>query len=110
MMTPEEIAEAKRLFYGEHWKIGTISNQLGRHPDAIRRAIDSESFKRKSRHLPRKTDPYMDFIEETLAQYPTLRSTRIFEMIVSRVSLFTIMTPAFSEIWCQGSRRKNVIS
>lgn len=84
MMTPEEIAEAKRLFYGEHWKIGTISNQLGRHPDAIRRAIDSESFKRKSRNLPRKTDPYMDFIEETLAQYPTLRSTRIFEMIVSR--------------------------
>lgn len=84
MMTPEEATEAKRLFYGEHWKIGTISRQLGRHPDAIKRAVNADSFKRKARILPRKIGPYIDFIEETLKQYPTLRATRIYEMIVSR--------------------------
>jgi transposase len=84
MMCPEEIAEARRLFFGEHWKVGTISEQLHRHPDTIKRAIEADSFLSKSRHVPSKMDPYLGFIEETLKRYPRLRATRIYEMIVSR--------------------------
>jgi hypothetical protein len=43
MMPPEEIAEARRLFYGEHWKVGTIVAHLHRHPDAIKRAIGADN-------------------------------------------------------------------
>jgi transposase len=84
MMSPEEIAEARRLFFGEHWKVGTIAEHLGRHPDAVNRAIDADSFVFKGRHTPSKLDPYLGFIEETLKRYPRLRATRIYEMIVSR--------------------------
>ena len=84
MMSPEEIAEARRLFYGEHWKVGTISDYLRRHPDAIKRAIGAESFVFKGRHVASKLDPYLGFIEETLNRYPRLTATRIYEMIVSR--------------------------
>ena len=84
MMSPEEIAEARRLYYGEHWKIGTISAHLGRHESAIRRAINADSFVRKGRFTPRLIDPYIGFVEETLEKYPRLRATRIHEMIVMR--------------------------
>lgn len=84
MMSPEEMAEARRLFYGEHWKVGTISDHLRRHPDAIKRAIGADSFLSKGRHVSSKVDPYLVFIEETLKRYPRLRATRIYEMIVSR--------------------------
>lgn len=84
MMNPEEIIEAKRLFYGEHWKIGTIASHFQRHPDAINRAVGVESFHRKGRTVARKIDPYLEFIESTLKEYPRLRATRLYEMIVPR--------------------------
>lgn len=84
MMSPEEIAESRRLFFGEHWKVWTIAEYLHRHPDAVKRAIGADSFVSKSRHAPSKLDPYLGFIEETLKKYPKLRATRIYEMIVSR--------------------------
>jgi transposase len=84
MMSANEITEAKRLFYGEHWKIGTIATQMGWHPDAIRRAINTGSFNRKEREVKRLIDPYLEFVEGTLHNYPKLRATRIYEMIVGR--------------------------
>lgn len=84
MMSPEEIAEARRLFFGEHWKVGTIAAHLQRHPDAIKHAIGAESFIVKGRNVESKLDPYLGFVEETLERYPRLRATRIYEMIVSR--------------------------
>ncbi len=84
MLIPEEIAEAKRLFYGEHWKIGTIAAHMNRHQDAIRRAINADSFCRKGRSVVRVIDPYLDFLELTLKAYPKLTSTRIYEMLVPR--------------------------
>ena len=33
----------RHLFYAEHWKIGTIAQQLSIHPDAVRRAVQTES-------------------------------------------------------------------
>ena len=84
MMSPKEIAEARRLFFGEHWRIGTIATHLGRHPDAVKRALQTESFTRNGRYIPRLIDPYVSFIEDTLESYPRLRATRMHEMIVAR--------------------------
>lgn len=86
MIDAELKAKIRRLFYVEHWKIGTIAAELVVHPDAVRRAIGSELFNANRSQVSRATltEPYLDFIEQTLNQYPRLRGTRIFEMIRSR--------------------------
>ena len=35
MITPAQRAEIRRLYYGEHWKIGTIAAQLGLHRETV---------------------------------------------------------------------------
>lgn len=84
MLSTEQIASIRRLFYAEHWKIGTIADQLGLHHDSVRAALETTRF--NSRHVTRAsaTDPYLDFIHQTLEQYPRLRSTRLYQMLHSR--------------------------
>ncbi len=84
MISPEEIANIRRLFFAEHWKIGTIATQLGLHPDTIRGAIESHRFRRGPSLRAGLTDPYLDFIRRTLEEYPSLRATRLFEMVKQR--------------------------
>jgi transposase len=85
MITPEQHAEIRRLYYGEHWKVGTIAVALGVHHDTVRAAIahDTQGVRRGTcRATP--LDPYLPFIRDTLAQYPRLRATRLFEMVKAR--------------------------
>jgi len=39
MITPAQHAEIRRLYFGEHWKVGTIAAALGVHHDTVRAAI-----------------------------------------------------------------------
>jgi len=84
MIPPEQVAEIRRLFYAEHWKVGTIATQLGVHPDTVRSALETDRFNRAKRLRPTKLDPYIDFIQQTLKRYPRLRATRIDQMIRPR--------------------------
>ena len=86
MITDDQAARIRRLFYAEHWKIGTIATELALHHDTVRRAIGSASFNRAAPRPvpPTLLDPYKGFIAETLAQHPRLRATRLLEMIKSR--------------------------
>lgn len=85
MISVEQHARIRRLFYAEHWKIGTIASELGVHPDTVRRAIESERFNRSTPAVrASQLDPYKAFLAETLKQHPRLRSTRLFEMIRQR--------------------------
>jgi transposase len=85
MITPEQHAEIRRLYYGEHWKVGTIAAALGVHHDTVRAAIahDTQTVRRGTCRATR-LDPYLPFIRDTLAQYPRLRATRLFEMVRAR--------------------------
>ena len=82
MITPEQHAEIRRLYYGEHWKVGTIAAALGVHHDTVRAAIvnDTQGVRRGTCRAT-QLDPYLPFIRDTLAQYPRLRATRLFEMV-----------------------------
>lgn len=82
MISLELQSKIRRLFFGEHWKVGTIAAELGIHPDTIKRAIDLERF-RGSRTVIRasKLDAYKAFVLETLEKHPRLRATRIYGMI-----------------------------
>jgi transposase len=85
MITPEEHAEIRRLYYGEHWKVGTIAAGLGVHHETVRAAIvnDTQGMRRGTCRAT-QLDPYLPVIRDTLAQYPRLRATRLFEMVKAR--------------------------
>jgi len=85
MITPEQHAEIRRLYYGEHWKVGTIAAALGVHHDTVRAAIanDTQGVRRGTCRTT-LLDPYLPLIRDTLAQYPRLRATRLFEMVRTR--------------------------
>ncbi len=85
MITPEQHAEIRRLYYGEHWKVGTIAAALGVHHETVRAALvnDTQGLRRGTCRAT-QLDPYLPFIRDTLAQYPRLRATRLFEMVKGR--------------------------
>jgi transposase len=85
MITPEQHAEIRRLYFGEHWKVGTIAAALGVHHDTVRAAIahDTQALRRGTCRAT-LLDPYLPFLRDTLAQYPRLRATRLFEMVRAR--------------------------
>ena len=84
VIAAEQKANIRRLFHGEHWKIGTIAAELGLHPDTVRGALEVERFKRGPAPRAALTDPYLDFMRQTLEQHPRLRATRLYQMLRDR--------------------------
>lgn len=84
MTTPELEAEIARLYYSEHWKVGTIAAQLGVHPDQVRRVLGIGVAHTAATPRVRMVDPYRAFIDQTLARYPRLRATRLHDMLAAR--------------------------
>ncbi len=86
-ISQEQALQIRRLYFAEHWPIGTIARQLGHHEDAVRHAAGLPPAKEVGPSEGRKErllDAYLDFIKETLEQYPTLRATRIHDMVCAR--------------------------
>lgn len=78
-------AEIRRLFFGEHWKKGTIAAQLGVHHDVVARVVGPHGPNPKSSEpRPSALDAYRGFVVETVRRYPTLVGTRIYDMISER--------------------------
>jgi transposase len=84
MISDELRTEIRRLFYAEHWKIGTIATQLDVHRDTIRRAINANGFSWRGGVRQSALDPYVEFVAQTLKTYPKLTGTRVHEMIRAR--------------------------
>ena len=87
-------AEVRRLHFAEHWKVGTIATQLGLHHDTVERVLGLGKGAR-ARPVVRDADAaasevplplrgYEAFVIETLTQYPRLRATRLYDMLVER--------------------------
>ena len=85
MISDTQRATIRRLFFAEHWKVGTIAAELGIHHDAVHHAIESRSFLTPALRLrAQMLDPYRDFILATVERYPRLRATRLLEMLRER--------------------------
>jgi transposase len=81
----ETEAEIRRLFFGEHWKKGTIAAQLDVHHDVIARVVGPHGPTPKGEEArPTVLDPYRGFVLETLSRYPTLVATRLYDMLGER--------------------------
>ena len=78
-------AEILRLYHVEKWKIGTIARQLGVHRYTVERALtDAGEPGRAISPRPSIIDPYMPFIVQTLASWPTLPASRLYQMVRER--------------------------
>lgn len=74
-----------RLFHAEHWKVGTISDQLGLHTDVVKGALGTNKFvSRGPAARASLLDPFKPFIAEVLRTYPRLRVTRLYDMLEPR--------------------------
>jgi hypothetical protein len=82
--TAELEAEIVRLHQVEHWPVGTIAAQLSVHADAVKRVLGLGGAAAGDPPRARMIDPYRDFVALTLAQYPTLRATRLHDMLRER--------------------------
>lgn len=84
-ITPELRAQILRLYLAERWRIGTIARQLQLHRDTVRRALAISSVLRPHTVVPPKLiDPYLPFVQETLAKFPTLAASRLHAMLQER--------------------------
>ena len=80
MMDAAQRAHIRRLFYAEHWKVGTISTELGVHHDTVRHAIEADRFVNAGALVrPTMLDPYKALVGQILEEHPRLRATRIFD-------------------------------
>ncbi|MCC6663416.1 MAG: IS21 family transposase [Polyangiaceae bacterium] len=78
-------AEILRLHHAEHWPIGTIARQLRVHHGTVQRVLAQAGVPVAPRTLrPSIVEPYLAFITETLAKYPTLRASRLYTMVRTR--------------------------
>ena len=92
---PSVVAEARRLYFVEHWTVNTIATALGIHRDTVSRALGSFS-PRQEQELDVKfatklrtpkahmLDEFFDFIERTLKEHPSLTTTRLTDMLKER--------------------------
>ena len=81
MIDPEVRVQIRRYFYAEHWKVGTIAQALGVHPDTVKRAIEVERFHRAEQLRATMLDPYLPLVRQTLEAHPRLRATRLHQML-----------------------------
>ena len=85
MITEQQRANIRRLFFAEHWKVGTIASELGIHHDAVELALEPRRFvNRRFAATAFLLEPYKVFIAQTLQQYPRLRATRLQQMVEAR--------------------------
>ncbi len=78
-------AEILRLHQVEHWPIGTIARQLRVHHSTVRRVLAQAGVPAAPKTVRASmVEPYLAFITETLAKYPTLRASRLYTMVRER--------------------------
>lgn len=78
-------SKIRRLFHGERWPIATIARNVGIHHATVRRALRRDGVPLSAMATRRSlADPYVPFIQETLASWPELTASRLFEMVKER--------------------------
>ena len=83
MIDLERVARIRQLYYGEHWRVGTIAAELGLHHATVERVLRDET-QAKPAARPSRFDPYASFARELLEKHPRLRATRLWQMLRER--------------------------
>lgn len=84
-LSKQQETDILRYYFAEKWRIGTIARQLNLHHSSVERVIAQAGIPKPERtHRPSIIDPYLPFIVETLAQYPSLSAARLYQMAAER--------------------------
>lgn len=84
-MIPAELEEKiLRLHLVEKWPIGTIARQVGVHHTTVQRVLFGRGLLVAPFQRPSKLDPYLPLVTATLKEYPTLPSSRLYQMLLER--------------------------
>lgn len=62
MISKELVAEIRRLYYAEHWRVGTIASEFGLHHPTVRRAVRLLELSVSQQPRATKTQPYEEFV------------------------------------------------
>jgi transposase len=81
---PEQEAKILRLHLAEHWKVGTIAQQLGVHHTTVERVLSTAGVPVVKQPRATLADPYVPFIVEQLEKYPELPASSLYEMVSDR--------------------------
>jgi transposase len=79
----ETLTRIRQLYYGEHWRVGTIAAELGLHHATVERVLRDET-QVKPVPRPSRFDPFSSFARELLEKHPRLRATRLWQMLRER--------------------------
>jgi len=83
---PAELeAQILRFHHVEKWRVGTIAKQLRVHHETVERVLMQAGLARPGPpQRASKLDPYLPFLRDTLAQFPTLTASRLHAMAEER--------------------------
>jgi transposase len=85
MIAADQEAQVLRLYHAEKWRVHTIAHQLGLHHTTVRRVLARAGVAIASqRRWPSRVDPFVPFIQATLAEYPSLTAARLYGMVRQR--------------------------
>jgi transposase len=85
MISRELEAQILRLHHAEGWPVGTLARQLNIHHSTVRRVLGQAGIPAAHQYTrPLMVEPFVPFIQETLARYPTLRASRLYRMVRER--------------------------
>ena len=85
MIARELEAEILRLYHAEGWRIGTVARQLHVHHRTVRRVLTQAGVALAPQQLGASMlDPYLAFIQDTFARFPSLRASRLYRMVRER--------------------------
>jgi len=85
MISPELEAKILRLHAAEKWKPGTIAAQVGVHHSTVKRVLSQAGLPEGQFSLrPSLADPFVPLLKDTLQKYPTLRASRLYQMVKER--------------------------
>jgi transposase len=85
MIDKDTESKILRYHFVEKWRVGTIAKQLGVHHSVVDRVLSQAGLPKVERSVrPSIIDPYLPFIIETLASFPSLTAARLHEMAKER--------------------------
>lgn len=78
-------ANILRYHHVEKWRVGTIARHLNVHHTTVKRVL-SETGVSKHSVLTQTSmiEPFLAFVTETLARFPTLTASRLYDMVKER--------------------------
>ena len=80
MISAETRAQIRRLYTVEGWRKNTIARHLGIHHGTVTRALVASGLYTPRRRRASMIDPFVAWIRETLARYPRLPASTLYEM------------------------------